>query len=373
MDDGLVERLQASQGVGPIRRGLAQVIEQPRMGGRNASGRGRGAAGRSTRGPAGGRRWRSARRVVGDRSLIRWARSRRRSRMFHLVPVHRADGLRQPRDDRLGPQGVEAIGGGHAVEQARQAEHGQRRGLPSAWARDSHAFIRFQHLPRGAVPLLPRQPVGLFQVANAIDAADVAVVGVEEEPAQQREAQRVAAELLAGVLQLPVGAGDLQPAQQADGDRPGQVVEVFPRAARPPRPSRSARAWRLLSTQRPGLDWASASGDRGGRGRAGGPPSGCRSDAGAAPGRRGSAASAAGGRGGRAAALAGLAEVFRLLAEERQGLLEEVADAAGADGFLVGVRPRALVVEAPVEVRQRRGLSVGVLPLLVDEAGLNPL
>ena len=56
-----------------------------------------------------------------------------------------------------------------------------------------------------------------------------------------------------------------------------------------------------------------------------------------------------------------------------QGLLEEVADAAGALGVLVGGGSRALLVEAPVEVGQRRGLAVGVLPLLVDEARLDPL
>ncbi len=138
-----------------------------------------------------------------------------------FVPVHRVDGLREPRDDRVGPQGVEAIGGGHAVEQARQAEHGQRRGIAVGPGAGQPRLVRFQHFPCGAVPLLPRQPVGLFQVADAIDAADVAKVGVEEEPAQQREAQRVAAERLAGVFQLLVGARDLEPAQQADGDRPG--------------------------------------------------------------------------------------------------------------------------------------------------------
>ena len=71
--------------------------------------------------------------------------------------------------------------------------------------------------------------------------------------------RRVAAELLAGVFQLLVGARDLELAQQADGDRLGQVVEVLLAARRGRRrPSRSARAWRLLTTQRPGLDWASA-------------------------------------------------------------------------------------------------------------------
>ncbi len=75
----------------------------------------------------------------------------------------------------------------------------------------------------------------------------------------------------------------------------------------------------------------------------------------------------------RRAALAGLAEVFRLLAEERQRLLEEVADAAGADGLALAEGARALVVEAPVEVREQGGPAVGALPLRVDEAGLDPL
>ena len=38
VDDGLVERLQAIERIGPVGRFLAQMIKQPRVGGRNASG-----------------------------------------------------------------------------------------------------------------------------------------------------------------------------------------------------------------------------------------------------------------------------------------------------------------------------------------------
>ena len=59
--------------------------------------------------------------------------------MFHSSRSIAWTRLREPRDDRLGPQGVEAIGGGHAVEQAGEAEHGERRGIAVGLARDSHA------------------------------------------------------------------------------------------------------------------------------------------------------------------------------------------------------------------------------------------
>ena len=66
---------------------------------------------------------------------------------------------------------------------------------------------------------------------------------------------------------------------------------------------------------------------------------------------------------GESRALAGLAEFFRLLAEEGQRLLEEVADAAGADGNPLTEGARALVVEAPVKVREQGKPAVGVEPL----------
>ena len=148
--------------------------------------------------------------------------------MFHSSWSIAWKGVSESRDDRIGQQGFKAIGRSHAVEQAGEAEHGQRLGVAVGAGLGQPFLISLQHFPRGAVPILPRQSVGLFQVANAIDTADVAAVGVEKEPTQQREAQGVATELLAGVFQLLVCSRDLEPAQQADGDRPGQVVEVFP-------------------------------------------------------------------------------------------------------------------------------------------------
>lgn len=73
---------------------------------------------------------------------------------------------------------------------------------------------------------------------------------------------------------------------------------------------------------------------------------------------------------GEAAAFAG--EIGIRIAEEDEGLLEEVADAAGAGLGAVGEGAGALVVEGPVEVSVKGGLAVVGLPVLFDEACLHP-
>jgi hypothetical protein len=61
------------------------------------------------------------------------------------------------------------------------------------------------------------------------------------------------------------------------------------------------------------------------------------------------------------------------IAEERQGLFEEVADVAGAGGGRVIQRRRALIVKRPVEVSPQRRAALRIFPLVVDESPLNPL
>ena len=201
--NGLVEGLEAGEGVGPIRRGRAQVIEQPRVRGAERLGpliaELPGEVLADQRVGVDGERSPSSSATC---SLIRWARSRRRSRIFHssrsiawtasVSPGMTGSARKASRQSAVATRSNRPV----------RRSTASVAGLPSAWARDSHASYASStfHAVRCRSSRVSRS--AFFRSRMRSMRRMSPLVGVEEEPAQQREAERVAAELLAGVLQL---------------------------------------------------------------------------------------------------------------------------------------------------------------------------
>ena len=373
VDDGLVERLESFQGVGPAFGVLAEVIEE-----------------------AGMSRAESLELVLSqlpgevlpdERVGVDWDFTSLRTRRCPvlilretqldeagliqavdqgtpLVIVQRHKPVGEAVDGRLRAQGLQAIRTGGTVEQAHESQRLQI--LRIAVGRLQPILVGIEHVPGIAGPGFASL-VGFFQL-DGVALADIAALGDKQIAPEQDETESVTGVVLGRLAQIVVASGNLQVLQKADGDLVGQLLQiVISRRLRAQIAQRLATGHHaetgILHRQNIEQFAQIGIGDLSGlrvierilqwlqpvehqqRAMLLHEPSQPR-------------------------ALARRVGIF--VAEKLQPLFEKRPD-TGRAGLVFAVRARSLIVKGPVEVEQRIRFARLVLPLLGDEGLLHPL